>query len=137
MKRTNLVGTVLIFIGAAVTAFLWLPLLPILVPLVTLAIGLRWASSTLDSEAGYRKSASPTRLLYFPSQLSSPNQAQPTAWPSSAGLPSPARADSLPFSPRGDSKKSLRKQLREQRHMKRILNGLDLRKTDPADSFSS
>lgn len=130
MKRSNLLSTVVLFIGGALTAFLWFPLLPMVVPLVTVALGIRWASANLLSEARFGEKALPAKLLYFPStkQHISPSQAsRPTAWPSSASLSSPARTDSLPLLKK--DLKPFKKQLRESRHLLRVINGQDLRRS--------
>lgn len=137
MKRSNLLSTVVLFIGGALTTFLWFPLLPIVVPLVTIALGIKWASANLLSEARFGEKVLPSKLLYFPStkQHISPSQAsRPTAWPSSASLSYPAGADSLPSFNHGERTKSFKRQLREHRQVTRVLNGLDLRRSAPAHS---
>lgn len=139
MTRPSLISSIVLGIGAVFTAFLWFPLLPLVVPLVTLAIGARWASAILDSEAQLGRREDETipsqQLLYFPpSQPSSRSQAsRPTAWSPSPVLPPSTGAGPLPFS-KSEDKKNVRRKLRESRQIARVLNGLNLRKPTPADS---
>ncbi len=113
----------LIFIGAF-TCFLWFPLLPVIVPLVTLTLGLKWASTVLLSEPTKEQQG---KLLYFPVTHTSQSQAEPTAWLSSASQPHPARAGSLP--PSSKDVRNNKRQLRMRRQIVRAMNGLELRKS--------
>ncbi len=130
MKNSNLISIAVIFFGGALTAFLWFPLLPLVVPLVTFAIGARWTSATLDSEAQLGKRDSRHQLLYFPppqSQFTTTQASKPTAWSPSANLLTPARAGSLPSLSDRKEKKNFRRQLRESRQVARLLQGFNLR----------
>lgn len=130
MKRFNLTSIAVLLVAGALTAFLWLPLLPMIVPLVALALGLKRMGATLDSEARLGKHAQQPSLLYFPNTHVPQNQAsQPTAWSPLASLPSPARAGSLPL--HSKASKSFKKQLRESRQIARVMSGLELRKSAP------
>jgi len=131
LKEFNITSTVVLILAGALTAFLWLPLVPLLVPLVTLAIGFRWISASLLSDARFGNKASSSELLYFPTHNKHipPSQAtKPTAWSSSAGQPSPARTGSLPY----HETKNFKRRLRESRHIARVMNGLDLRRSASA-----
>jgi hypothetical protein len=130
MKKMNTTSLAVIAVAGALTAFLWLPLLPIIVPLVTVAFGLRWASALLDSEAGFGRATPQFKLLQFPIHKVPPPRQAPRseARPSSANLSSPARAGSL--SPR-KGEKNYKRQIRESRQIARVLNGLELRRSAP------
>jgi len=115
--------------------FLWLPLLPMLIPIVTVAFGLRWIALALFSKLAGNNSRSSLRQFYIPTTPFSQSQAQDIiAWPSLASLPYPAGADSLPFSFRSSvDVKSPKRQRREFRQIARGMRGLDLRK--PATNY--
>ena len=135
MKKFNFSSFSIVLIVGAMTAFLWLPLLPMIVPLVTVVLGLRWAMTYLLSDACFGKQHPEFKHLYFPANQVPQRQAdQNSAWPSLANLPSPARADSLPSSSEGNGRregKSFRRQLREDRHAARAMSGMDIRKQAP------
>jgi len=119
----------------AFCCFLWLPLLPVLIPTVTVALGLRWIALALFSKLAGNNSRSSLRQFYNPTTPISQSQAQNMiAWPSLAGLPYPAGADSLPFSFRSSvDSKSQKRQRREFRQIARGMRGLNLRK--PATNY--
>lgn len=132
MRKFNITSLAVVLVAGALTAFLWLPLLPVIVPLVTLVIGLKRASALMDSEAHFKKgTVQQSKLLHFPiTPTSNTSQAsQPTAWSSLASLPSPARAGSLPLSK--ETTKNFKRQLRQSRQVARVMSGLDLRKSAP------
>ena len=54
MKNIRLSSLLLIIFGAALTCFLWLPLLPVIIPMVTLTLGAKWIESILFSSASRR-----------------------------------------------------------------------------------
>jgi hypothetical protein len=136
MKNLTISSIVIIGLGGALTCFLWLPLLPVVVPLVTLTIGARWIGSILVSESLNRRQmqASMQSLHYLPITPFSKSQAkQPTAWPSPVSLSSPDKvgAGSLPllFLKRHDvTRRNLKKEIREYRKLTRVLSGMGLRK---------
>lgn len=133
MKKFNLTGLAVVLVVGALTAFFWLPLIPVVVPLVALMFGIKRASGLLDLEAHLPGQSQQSQLILFPFTHSSHSRAsKPTARSSSASLSSPARTGSLPLS--SDAKeKSFKRQVRESRHIARALNGLDLR--SPASNF--
>lgn len=104
----------------AISSLLWLPLLPILLPIVSLFMAIKWAFVR-----------APSKHLSSPTTPFSQSQAKhKTAWPSSASLPYPAGAGSLPFSSKvSRDTKSLKRQEREYRQVARVMKGLDLRKS--------
>jgi hypothetical protein len=114
MKKSQTLNIAVVSIIGALSCLLWLPLLPLIAPLVIITLVVKWAS----------RRASPFTPF-------SQSQAQDmNAWPSLASLPYPAGAGSLPFSsPRIAKEKNAKRVRREARQIARVLKGLELRKT--------
>lgn len=128
MKKINLTSLIVVLFAGVLTAFLWFPLLPLIVPLVTLGLGLKWVSTLMDSEADYQKTASQPRRRLPNMPFPNYQVSQKAAWSSLAGLPPPAGAGSLPFQGQKEGK-SLKRYLRENKQVARLLHGLELRKS--------
>ena len=130
MKKSQLPNLAAVSITGALSCFLWLPLLPILIPFVSLALALKWIKFASFANAGNGNFESPSTHLQSPTTHFSQSQAPHlAAWPSSASLPYPAGAGSLPFSTGSFREiKSFTRQQREYRQIARVMKGLDLRK---------
>lgn len=129
MKKSQLSSLAVVSVIGALTCFLWLPLLPLIVPLVTIGGGLKWASRVLLAEPSQEAPSAPLKHHTNPITPFSQSHAN-EAWPSLASLPYPAGAGSLPFSLRNGSKeKSARRLRREDRQIARVMRGLELRRT--------
>lgn len=129
MKKINFNSLFFVLIVGAITAFLWLPLLPVIVPLVTFALAIKWILTNLFTDSAFTMQKFGFKNLNFPVSQIPKNQAQPTAWPSLANLPSPARADSLPsLSRREKEHKSFRNQKRRERNPDREMTDHDCRR---------
>jgi hypothetical protein len=140
MEKSQTSNLAAVSVIGALTCFLWLPLLPILVPLAVLCVIGKWAASAFMVEEESKNSdlAHPIQRQssYGPTTPISQGQAQDLkAWQSQASLPYPARVGSLPFSSRvpGTEHKSAKRLRREGRQIARVMAGLDLRR--PAINF--
>lgn len=138
MEKSQLPSLAVVSVIGAFTCFLWLPLVPLILPFAVLAVALKWAGFAIFAKPETKEySISRQRRSYSPTNPFSQSQAQNTkAWQSQASLPYPAGVDSLPFSPDsrlGRQEKSRRRQLRETRQIARVMKGLELRK--PAVSY--
>lgn len=124
MKKINFSGLSFLVLVGAITAFLWLPLVPIFVPLVAVALAMKGILAYLFRDSTHGRQRANVEHLHLPAKKLSKNQAQPTtAWPSLANLPSPARADSLPFIHKLDpraQRKSFRRLEHEERDRTRV-----------------
>jgi hypothetical protein len=130
MQKSQLSNLAAVSLTGALSCFLWLPLLPILIPFVSLVLALKWIKIAVLAKPENGSFVAPSKHLQNPTTPFSQSQAPYlAAWPSSASLPHPAGADSLPFS-LGTVKemKSFKRQQREYRQIARVMRGLDLRK---------
>ena len=132
MKKSQTSSLAVVSVFGALTCFLWLPLVPLLLPIVAVGLAFKWArfaflgKDTVEtSELFQKRSTSPT-TPFSQSQVEQLN-----AWPSKASLPYPAGVGSLPFSSRRETRtenKSPKRIRRESRQIARVMKGLDLRK---------
>jgi hypothetical protein len=120
MKKSQYLKIAVVSIIGAVSCLLWLPLLPLIAPLVIIALVIKWAS---------RSALNDLKQPLVPFTPFSQSQAQDmNAWPSLASLPYPAGAGSLPFSSKMVKEKKVKRVRREARQIARVLKGLELRK---------
>ncbi len=144
MKNVHLSSLILILFGAALTCFLWLPLLPVVIPLVTLTIGAKWIETILFSDSTRKSRASRESISKFnfgllhystvhslkTGTLLDPHEEFSTAFDQSKDQQKVLPAVSRRLEPDKINKNSIsKKTLREYRKFTRVMNGLAARRS--------
>ncbi len=134
MKNIKLSSLLLIILGGALTCFLWLPLLPVVIPLVALTIGARWIGEIMVSDAWAirRMSSQMSPAGYSPHMNSNLGNSDTQhylplgeAWQHEQNF-EPSDPHSLFRETL--QKKSARRETREYRKLARVLNGMAVRR---------